>query len=184
MRQKLRYQESLYEESTRHEGDEKIVVEEDDDDASAIGDDMIDDGSASSSSFNGSSSSKDSSEEFDDASSSSTSSSTSPVYDLSELMAQLPIKKGLSKFYEGKSQSFTSVTRVTSLEDLAKKASDQYRRKFKACKSYGGGGLNKHRRSSPYAATLPRPTITKKASTRASLSLSLSCLSGRKSSFC
>ncbi|KAL9994546.1 hypothetical protein Hdeb2414_s0899g00959131 [Helianthus debilis subsp. tardiflorus] len=63
----------------------------------------------------------------DDASSSSSSSLSSlnsngsSVLDLSDLMTQLPIKRGLSKFYHGKSESFTSLARVMSIEDLPKK---------------------------------------------------------------
>ncbi|KAA8540343.1 hypothetical protein F0562_024738 [Nyssa sinensis] len=110
---------------------------------------------------NGSSSSSSSSDMADDASSStscsSSSHSTEPLYDLSELMAQLPIKRGLSKFYQGKSQSFTSLSRVTSVEDLAKKETP-YRRKMKECKSHGGG-LGTYK-----SFTLPKPVISKKAS--------------------
>ncbi|KAL9265982.1 OXIDATIVE STRESS 3-like protein [Drosera capensis] len=140
----------------------------DDDGVRYVGaDNMIDGESASSSSLNGSASSKDLSEESDDASSSSVSSRSTgeDMYDLSELMAELPIKRGLSKFYQGKSESFTSLARVTSLEDLAKKTSPSKRR-FKACKSYGG--LSSHR-TSPYV--LPKHTIAK-TSPRAYLSLS------------
>jgi hypothetical protein len=46
---------------------------------------------------------------------------------------------------------------VLSIEELAKKETP-YRRKRKACKSYGGG-LDAHK---PY--TLPKATISKKAS--------------------
>ncbi|XP_027930983.1 uncharacterized protein LOC114187060 [Vigna unguiculata] len=61
-----------------------------------------------------------------------------PFSDMSSLFQQLPIKRGLSKFYEGKSQSFTSLTNVRSLEDLAK-AENPYNKRLKSCKSYGGG---------------------------------------------
>ncbi|XP_004235639.2 protein OXIDATIVE STRESS 3 [Solanum lycopersicum] len=98
----------------------------------------------------------------DDASS-SPSSDDGALYDLSSLMSQLPIKRGLSKFYEGKSQSFTSLSRVTSLEDLAKKESP-YRRKMKSCKSYGAG-LDSYK-----SYTLPKATILKKASKSSSFS--------------
>lgn len=60
----------------------------------------------------------------DDASSSSsttTNSSNGPLYELADLMAQLPIKRGLSKFYNGKSQTFASLSDVRSVEDLGKK---------------------------------------------------------------
>jgi len=47
-------------------------------------------------------------------------------------------RRGLSKFYQGKSQSFTSLTKVRSLEDLAK-PENPYNKRLKSCKSYGGG---------------------------------------------
>ncbi|EEF46373.1 conserved hypothetical protein [Ricinus communis] len=69
-----------------------------------------------SSTTNGSTSS--SSDLVDDASSptstlstSSSNSTAGPLFELSELMAHLPIKRGLSSFYQGKSQSFTSLSR-------------------------------------------------------------------------
>ncbi|XP_022965955.1 uncharacterized protein LOC111465679 [Cucurbita maxima] len=116
-----------------------------------------------------------SSELLEDASSTSTSSlslsslsssqSSGPLYELSELMANLPIKRGLSKFYNGKSQSFTSVASAKSLEDLAKKVNNNnitsQRKKMKSCKSYGGG-LDAQRSYSP------KPLIAKKASKRRS----------------
>ncbi|KAJ4832753.1 hypothetical protein Tsubulata_019795 [Turnera subulata] len=105
----------------------------------------------------------------EDASSSSPSSTLSsshakgPLYELSELMAQLPIKRGLSKFYQGKSQSYTSLASVKCLEDLAKKGTP-YRSssKMKSCKSFAGG-LDGQKAYSPKA------TIAKKASRGSSL---------------
>ncbi|XP_057519526.1 protein OXIDATIVE STRESS 3-like [Amaranthus tricolor] len=137
---------------------------------------------SSSSSFEDSSNSKESasssSDLLDDASSPSSSSSSprasnGPLYELSELMNQLPIKRGLSKYYQGKSQSFTSFAKVGSLEDLAKKESP-YQRRLKACRSYGGG-LNNFK-----SCTSPKAGISKRL-TKGSLS-NLSCLS-RKPSF-
>ncbi|EHA8590482.1 hypothetical protein COCNU_scaffold019319G000020 [Cocos nucifera] len=61
-----------------------------------------------------------------------------PLDELSSLMAQLPIKRGLSKYYEGKSQSYSSLSDVRCLADLPKKETP-YRRKMKSCKSYAGG---------------------------------------------
>ncbi|KAI3801180.1 hypothetical protein L1987_29284 [Smallanthus sonchifolius] len=55
------------------------------------------------------------------SSSSSIPSSCSPLFELSDLMAHLPIKRGLSKFYQGKSESFASLTSVKRVADLAKK---------------------------------------------------------------
>ncbi|KAK9666027.1 hypothetical protein RND81_14G154300 [Saponaria officinalis] len=112
---------------------------------------------------------------LDDASSSS-SSCDGPLYGLSKLMDQLPIKRGLSKYYQGKSQSFTSLARVTSLEDLAKKETP-YQRRLRACRSYGGG-LNNNNNNSFKSFTQPKATISKKLSNKSSLS-SLS----RKNSF-
>ncbi|XP_030448472.2 protein OXIDATIVE STRESS 3 LIKE 2-like [Syzygium oleosum] len=111
------------------------------------------------------------------SSSSSSSSSTSlsncrgPLYELSELMTQLPIKRGLSKFYQGKSQSFTSLARVQSIEDLVKKE-NPYRKRLKTCESFAGA-LDKHSQKS-YS---PRPTISKKSSISKGSFLSSSSLS-------
>nr|XP_048323054.1 protein OXIDATIVE STRESS 3 LIKE 2-like [Ziziphus jujuba var. spinosa] len=145
-----------------------------------------DDASSSSSSSIGNSSSTcsnrsstSSSDLVDDATSSSTPSSSSsshsngPLFELSDLMAQLPIKR-LSKYFQGKSQSYTSLSKVKSIEDLAKKETP-YQRKMKACKSYGGG-LDTYK-----SYTLPKPTISKKVS-RGSFS-SLLSPSSRRGSF-
>ncbi|XP_058192558.1 protein OXIDATIVE STRESS 3-like [Rhododendron vialii] len=118
-----------------------------------------------------------SSEMVDDATSSTNNSSSSSLDDLSDLMAQLPIKRGLSKFYQGKSQSFTTLSRVTSIEDLPKKESTLSRRQMiKASKSYAGG-LDRCRSYT----LIPKPIISKKTS-RGSLS-SLSSPSSRRGSF-
>ncbi|XP_027126517.1 uncharacterized protein [Coffea arabica] len=91
----------------------------------------------------------------DDASSSATHSSSSnssgALYDLSELMEQLPIK-------------------VTSIEDLAKKEAP-CRRKHKGSKNFEGG-LDAYR-----TFTLPKPIISKKTP-RGSLSSSFLCRRG------
>jgi len=55
-------------------------------------------------------------------------------------MAQLPFKRGLSRFFDGRSQSFASLAAVGSLEDLAKPP----RKRLKPSRSYGGG-LDAHR---------------------------------------
>ncbi|XWS16278.1 hypothetical protein CRYUN_Cryun34aG0071500 [Craigia yunnanensis] len=118
-----------------------------------------------------------SSDLVDDASSSTSNSSSTncngPLYELSELMAQLPIKRGLSKFFQGKSQSFTSLSSVIRIDELAKKETP-YRKKMKAYKSYEGG-LDTHK-----LYTLPRATISKKVSRNSMSSLSFP---GRRSSF-
>ncbi|KAJ0007035.1 hypothetical protein Pint_29581 [Pistacia integerrima] len=140
--------------------------------SSSIGDSSISNSHGSTSS---------SSDLVDDASSSSPSSSNSssnsnngPLFEFSDLMAQLPIKRGLSKFFQGKSQSFTSLSRVKSIEDLAKKESP-YRKKMKTCKSYAGG-LDSHK---SYVLD-PKATISKKSSRSSFSSLSFP---GRRISF-
>ncbi|KAL8532254.1 hypothetical protein ACS0TY_008745 [Phlomoides rotata] len=65
---------------------------------------------------------------------------------MSSLLLQLPIKKGLSKHYNGKSQSFTSLSNVKCVEDLVKQE-NPFKKKLKTCKSYGGGFAKK--RTSP-----------------------------------
>ncbi|KAG2333227.1 hypothetical protein Bca52824_004407 [Brassica carinata] len=108
--------------------------------------------------------------EDDDASSSS---SNGPLEDLSDLMSHLPIKRGLSKFYEGKSQSFTSLANVKSLEDLMKKGfkHKNYGARRKA-KSTGGIIDQSYRR-----VYSPKATISKKATRTPSSALS--CLARR-----
>ncbi|CAL5371480.1 unnamed protein product [Camellia sinensis] len=69
-----------------------------------------------------------------------------PLHDMSSLMPQLPFKRGLSKHFQGKSQSFTSLANVRCLEDLAK-PENPYNKRLKTCKSYGGL-LDSHRSSS------------------------------------
>ncbi|CAN6573400.1 unnamed protein product [Malus baccata var. baccata] len=156
-----------YDNYTKREDSWVIMNEDDghDDDR----DDMYDTTSSTSISNRSSTSSSDL---VDYAASSSTSSSCSSslhshgsLFDLSDLMAQLPIKKGLSKYFEGKCQSFTSFSKVKSVEDLVKKELPYNQRKaLKASKSYGGG-LGSYR---PY--TLPKAAISKsnKASTTSS----------------
>ncbi|XVF34938.1 hypothetical protein REPUB_Repub18cG0101400 [Reevesia pubescens] len=120
-----------------------------------------------------------SSDLVEDASSATTSSSSlssnGPLYELSEIMAQLPMKRGLSKHYQGKSQSFTSLASVRSIEDVPKKVIPfQNRAKMKSCKSYGWG-LDGHKSYSP------KGTISKKTST-GSRSCFMSSLGKRSSS--
>lgn len=83
-------------------------------------------------------------EEVNSSSDSSTSSSgqraskiSGPLQDMSSLIQELPFKRGLSKHYNGKSQSFASLANARSLEDLAK-PENPYNKKLKSCKSYGG----------------------------------------------
>ncbi|KAF7819751.1 uncharacterized protein G2W53_025206 [Senna tora] len=94
-------------------------------------------------------------------SSSSSLSSNGPLFELSQLMTHLPIKRGLSMFYEGKAQSFSCLGRVKSLEDVPKKGKPyHHRKKMKSCKSYGGD-LDTHTHKISYT---PKPSISKKTS--------------------
>ena len=140
-------------------GNTNCIVKED------VNDDSISIGSVSEDSMNSVCSSS-SSELAEDASSSSasylsTSSSHSngPLFELSELMSQLPIKRGLSMFYQGKAQSFSSLASVESIGDLPKKKERFYRKKMKSCKSFAGGLDSSHRIS-----FAPKATISKKSS--------------------
>ncbi|XP_072958886.1 uncharacterized protein [Typha angustifolia] len=87
--------------------------------------------------------------EDDDETSSNTSSSSpvsntwqkdsdGPLYELSSLISPLPVRKGLSKYFQGKSQSFTSLSDARCIEDLAKKGTP-YNKRMKTCKSYARG---------------------------------------------
>ncbi|ESW13971.1 hypothetical protein PHAVU_008G241900 [Phaseolus vulgaris] len=83
------------------------------------------------------------SDSFEEVTSSVSSSSsaeqfaTEPLNDMSSLFQQLPVKRGLSKYYQGKAESFTSLEKVRRLEDLVK-PENPYNKKFKSCRSYGG----------------------------------------------
>lgn len=98
-------------------------------------------GSVISSSSESSSSSEASTMEEDDSPReevTSHSSTKDPLLQMSSLLRQLPFKRGLSKHYHGKSQSFTLLSAVLSVEDLAK-PENPYSKKLKSCKSYAGG---------------------------------------------
>ncbi|CAH9089773.1 unnamed protein product [Cuscuta europaea] len=84
---------------------------------------------------------------------------------MSALLQDLPFKKGLSKHYNGKSQSFTSLTNVRSVEDLAK-PENPYNKRLKGCRSYAGLFLEGCKRSSCNGSSKPGG-ILKKSSTRA-----------------
>ncbi|KAL7134855.1 hypothetical protein ABFS83_11G053400 [Erythranthe nasuta] len=112
-------------------------------------------------------------ESTDDTSSSdSNSCGGGPLFHLAELMSQLPIKRGLSKYYRGKSQTFGSLASVESVEDLGKKdrQTTSYSRRMKSsssCKTrssgYGGNLLNNnHRRKLLFC---PKATIAKRSAT-------------------
>ncbi|XAR53397.1 hypothetical protein NMG60_11021938 [Bertholletia excelsa] len=112
-------------------------------------------GDSSNSVVSSSSSSSDMSED-ESSSNSSSSPPKGPLFELSELMAQLPLKRGLSRYYQGKSQTFASLACVKGVEDLVKKERPRRRRKPKSCKS----GFN--------AQFSPKATISKKTSSRIS----------------
>lgn len=77
---------------------------------------------------------------FSSSSLDSSSSSNGPLFQMSSLISQLPFKRGLSKHFEGKSQSFTSLSNVKSLEDLIKPERPfKKRQQLKSSKSYGWG---------------------------------------------
>ncbi|CAH8377179.1 unnamed protein product [Eruca vesicaria subsp. sativa] len=111
----------------------------------------------------------------DDEDSSSSSSSNGPLEDLSDLMSHLPIKRGLSKFYEGKSQSFTSLANVKSLEDLMKRGYHKNINYGAKRKARSTGGIIDQSYKRLYN---PKATISKKA-TRTPYSV-LSCLARRR----
>uniref|UniRef100_A0A0E0K3P9 Oxidative stress 3 n=1 Tax=Oryza punctata TaxID=4537 RepID=A0A0E0K3P9_ORYPU len=125
-------------------------------------------GSPSTSAASSARSSESSSELADDASSSS-SSSADHRFEMSDLMTQLPFKRGLSRFFDGKSQSFASLAAVASLEDLAKPP----RKRLKPSQSCGGG-LDAHRgRVLSPRRHCPKAVVAgaKKATARAALSV-------------
>ncbi|XP_019198711.1 PREDICTED: suppressor protein SRP40-like isoform X2 [Ipomoea nil] len=154
----------LYGNNNNNNGFKNHQEEEDDASSSSTSSSFIGENSSSLSSSS-SSSTICSLDTTDDASSSSSPPSfNGSLYDLSSLMSQLPIK-GLSKFYNGKSESFTSLSRVSSIEELAKKETP-FKRKMKACKSYGAG-LDAYK-----SYTSPKPIITKKPSSKISFSSS------------
>ncbi|KAL0462486.1 UNVERIFIED_CONTAM: hypothetical protein Slati_0136200 [Sesamum latifolium] len=89
--------------------------------------------------------------------SSSSSSSSSPLQDMSSLLQQLPLKRGLSKHYNGKSQSFTSLSNVRSLEDLRKHDQieiNPHNKKLKTCKSYGAASTTSFPRNNTTCSSL------------------------------
>ncbi|KAI3872097.1 hypothetical protein MKW92_048869 [Papaver armeniacum] len=122
----------------------------------------------------------------DDASSSFEAAATSPrltrgpLYELSGLMNELPVKRGLSKHFQGKSQSFTSLSNVQTLEDLAKRE-NPYKKKqmmMKSCKSYACGLDN----SKSFATNNSSKMISKKGSNKSVGSFS-SLLGNKRNGF-
>ncbi|KAJ1259562.1 hypothetical protein BS78_10G165700 [Paspalum vaginatum] len=79
-----------------------------------------------------------------------------PLYELSTIMDHLPAARtGLSKHYQGRSQSFTSLADVSCVEDLAKKTTP-YIRRPKASRRYAAPlGVKNHRFSKTAAKKAP-----------------------------
>ncbi|XP_022879715.1 putative protein TPRXL [Olea europaea var. sylvestris] len=112
-------------------------------------------------------------------SSESSSSSFQPLQDMSSLLQELPVKRGLSRHYNGKSQSFTSLSNVRALEDLAK-PENPYKKKLKSCKSYGGLFLERCSEENPQRNKSSSRFISKKIASRGSCS---SLLSGKRTNY-
>ncbi|KAF8389602.1 hypothetical protein HHK36_024121 [Tetracentron sinense] len=148
--------------------------QDDDNDLDLVSSDVSSNNSIASSSLSDSMEDVTSSASSLGSSSSSDHLSSGSLYEMSSLFQQLPIKRGLSKHFQGKSQSFTSLSNVGCLEDLAK-PENPYKKKLKSCKSYGG--LSETHKSYP-PKTCSR-IISKKAS-RGSFS---SLIGKRNSSF-
>lgn len=112
----------------------------------------------------------------------SSSTSTDPLNNMSSLLQQLPLKRGLSKFYQGKSQSFTSLTNVKSLEDLVK-PENSYNKKLKSCKSYGEGlGESQGSKCDSSVGDMSSRLVSKKGVHSANSRGSCSSLSARRGS--
>ncbi|KAH0468580.1 hypothetical protein IEQ34_003613 [Dendrobium chrysotoxum] len=105
------------------------------------------------------SSSTDLMEDDSSSSSSSSNSSSDHLLDLSLLMANLPIKRGLSQFFQGKSESFSCLSEVSCIEDLAKK-NNLYSKRSKYCKR-NDEGMHMNQKSH-YAPNIFSRIISKK----------------------
>ncbi|KAK1384544.1 Oxidative stress [Heracleum sosnowskyi] len=89
--------------------------------------------------------------------------------DMSSLLQQLPIKRGLSKHFQGKSQSFSCLSNVRCLEDLAK-PENPYNKRLKSCKSYVGlyGGGCQKSSSNQHLNKIPRSASSRQISKKTS----------------
>ncbi|KAG0483132.1 hypothetical protein HPP92_011216 [Vanilla planifolia] len=105
--------------------------------------------------------------------------SNNPLYDFSSVIEQLPHTKGLSKYYQGKSQSFTSLLEVKLLEDLPRKDLQiPSKRKIKPCKSYAGGLDHVHKSalsSEMQSKSFPKKAPSSSSSCASSIVRSGSC---------
>lgn len=84
----------------------------------------------------------------------------SACFDLCEFCC----RRGLSKFYDGKSKTFASLSNLKSGEELVKREIGCGGR-MKSCKSYGGNLNNNHQKFGPKATIAKRPTKTSCSST-------------------
>ncbi|KAI0524097.1 hypothetical protein KFK09_003461 [Dendrobium nobile] len=117
-----------------------ISNEESDDSVFSLTSDLLEDASSSSSS-------------------SSNSSSSDHLLDLSLLVANLPIKRGLSQFFQGKSESFSCLSEVSCIKDIAKK-NNLYSKRSKYCKR-NAEGMHMNQKSY-YAPNICSRIISKK----------------------
>ncbi|KAJ6839894.1 uncharacterized protein M6B38_310960 [Iris pallida] len=146
-----------------------IMDEEEEDELGSVSSFSNDDDQRSSNSVGSSSS---------DFTEDASSSMEGPLFEMTSLISQLPFKRGLSKHFEGKSQSFTSLSNVKCLEDLVKperplsliRRRRRSRQQLKSSKSYGWG-LDTHRALSPKGCSR---AIAKKSSRGSSFSFSSS----------
>ncbi|CAK9253875.1 unnamed protein product [Sphagnum jensenii] len=92
-----------------------------------------------------------------------------PLHQMSALESSLPIKRpGLSKFFGGKSRSFSSLADVSSVSDLAK-PNNPYakRRRMGAGGGFSGASLDRHKTFYPRlssAAGISKKPVTNKSS--------------------
>lgn len=107
-------------------------------------------------------------------SSSSSTVSSESLYDFSVLMDQLPIKRGLSMFYQGKSESFRSLSKVSSLDDLKKKETPYTDTSYRTKKANHKSGSYRAGFDKYKSFNLPKPTTRFKKTPRASFSSSFS----------
>lgn len=79
----------------------------------------------------------------------------------------LIFRRGLSKHFQGKSQSFSCLSNVRCLEDLAK-PENPYNKKLKSCKSYVGLFAETQNRSSNDQKLLPKSASSRQISKKTS----------------
>jgi len=76
-------------------------------------------------------------------------------------------RRGLSKYYQGKAESFTSLEKVRSLEDLVK-PENPYNKKFKSCRSNNGGVMGESEKAKCSTSSSTNGVISKQSSKRGS----------------